>query len=118
MLSKVAIRHRELRAANLEEPFAARGTRKLRVVVDPRLGLDQVDPVLRSLLPCSHFEVGSVGRGPDDTVRLHEPNREYNVVPVTYGRTHTAIAPLDNLEGFADARSAMYGLTPPSCVSR
>ncbi len=111
MLKRIAIPRRDS-LREWEEPFAARGTRPIRVVVDPRLRESDRDPFLRSLLQQKDFEVGTVGRSDKDLIRIHEPNRQHNVVPVTFGRTHTAFSPLDNLEGCAAAWAQRHGVDP------
>ncbi len=55
----------------LEEPFAARGGRPIRVVVDPRLLESDRDPFLRALLQAETFELGTVGRSDEDLIRIH-----------------------------------------------
>ena len=82
----------------------------MRVVVDPRISDQDRDPVLTDLLTSRHFEVGLVGRSPDDTIQIHEPDSVGNRIPVTYGSTWTYVWPLDNLLAFAKAGAEMYGV--------
>ena len=96
----------------MEEPFDWRGSRLIKVVVDPRLLDSERDPFLQSLLKQSAFKVGTVGRSGEDLIRIHEPNRQHNVVPVTFDGTHTAISPLDNLEACASAWARRHGVNP------
>jgi hypothetical protein len=110
VLSEIVVPHRSLYAKRLEEPFGSRSTRRVRVVVDPRISGQDRDPVLTELLTSRHFEVGLVGRSRDDTIQIHEPDSVNNTIPVTYGSTRTHVWPLDNLLGFAKARAEMYSL--------
>lgn len=110
VLTEIVMPHRALHAKKLEEPFGSRSTRAVRVVVDPRISGQDRDPVLTDLLTSRHFEVGLVGRSPDDTIQIHEPDSLHNTIPVTYGSAQTAIWPLDNLLAFAKARAEMYGV--------
>lgn len=112
MLKRVKISRRDSVRRGAEEPFAARGSRPIRVVVDPRLLESDLDPFLHALLQEEGFDVGTVGRSERDLIRIHEPNRQHNVVPVTFGSTRTAISPLDNLEGCAAAWALRYGVDP------
>ena len=108
MLTEIVMPHRALHAKKLEEPFGSRSTRAVRVVVDPRISDQDRDAVLTDLLTSVHFEVGVVGRSPDDTIQIHEPDSVGNRMPVTYGSTWTYVWPLDNLLAFANAGAEMY----------
>jgi hypothetical protein len=110
VLKRVKTSRRDSVRRGAEEPFEARGNRPVRVVVDPRMPGSDLDPFLHALLQEEDFEVGTVGRSERDLIRIHEPNRQHNVVPVTFGRTRTAISPLDNLEGCAAAWAQRYGV--------
>ena len=83
VLSEIVVPHRSLHAKRFEEPFGSRSTRRVRVVVDPRISGQDRDPVLTELLTSRHFEVGLVGRSRDDTIQIHEPESVNNTIPVT-----------------------------------